>query len=120
MFASGRPVLGPPPMHSDLFLLDADSVAAKPTQPMLAADSDEMPSERNFVAMQALYRSSGGIACGDDLARLLEDHRCGDFVSLQRLLSSHEIFGFEWRGTVWDRCSSSNSVTSPPKRDHAG
>ena len=60
-----------------------------------------LPSDRDFRVMRDVYRGSGGIARGDDLARLLEDHRCGDFISLARLIVNGEIFGFEWHDTYW-------------------
>lgn len=57
--------------------------------------------EREFRALCSAYRNSGGMLRGDDLARLLEDHRCGDFVSLARFITRHEIFAFDWRDSVW-------------------
>lgn len=62
---------------------------------------DDWPSKIEFDAVRAACRASGGIATGDDLARLLEDHRCGDFVSLARHIVCGDIFGFEWQGTFW-------------------
>lgn len=59
------------------------------------------PIDCEFAMLQAAYRSTGGIAHGDDLARLLADHPCGDFVSLARLIISGEIFGFERHETFW-------------------
>jgi len=59
------------------------------------------PSGREFLALNAAYRPTGGLARGDDLARLLEDHRFGDFVSLAGLVESGEIFGFEWQRKFW-------------------
>ncbi|HEX7441459.1 MAG TPA: hypothetical protein VF319_15325 [Caldimonas sp.] len=47
------------------------------------------------------YRATGGTARGDDLARLLEDHPRGSFVSLARLIASGEVFGFERQHTFW-------------------
>jgi len=41
---------------------------------------DDHRSGRDCVSMRAAYRASGGIACGDDLARLPENHRHGDAV----------------------------------------
>jgi hypothetical protein len=58
-------------------------------------------TERDFSALRQAFRPSGGIARGDDLARLLEDHRCGDFVSLARFIAQHEIFAFQWRDSFW-------------------
>jgi Protein of unknown function (DUF2384) len=58
-------------------------------------------SELEFIAMRAAYQATGGAACGDDLARLLQEHHCGDFVSLARLIVSGGVFGFEWHHTFW-------------------
>lgn len=62
---------------------------------------DELPSSRGFAALLATFRATGGTAKGDDLARLLEDHGIGDFVGLARLIAADDVFGFEWRGTLW-------------------
>ena len=62
---------------------------------------DVTPSNRGFVAMLTAYRATGGTARGDDLARMLEDHHRGDFVSLARLVVTGVVFGFEWRHTFW-------------------
>ncbi|MDL2336996.1 MAG: hypothetical protein QFE16_04055 [Pseudomonadota bacterium] len=66
-----------------------------------AASFGDLPSHHGFAGLLAAYRSSGGTARGDDVARLLEDYRLGDFVSLARLIASGEVFSFEWRGTHW-------------------
>jgi hypothetical protein len=61
----------------------------------------ELPTSRGFAALLAAYRATGGTARGDDLARLLEDHGIGDFIGLARLIAGREVFGFEWRNTLW-------------------
>jgi hypothetical protein len=61
----------------------------------------ELPSSGGFAALLAAFRATGGTARGDDVARLLEDHGIGDFISLARLIAGGEVFGFEWRNTVW-------------------
>jgi hypothetical protein len=61
----------------------------------------QKPNSSAFVNLLSAFRGSGGTARGDDLGRLLEDHRCGDFVSLARLIVSDDIFGFEWRHSYW-------------------
>jgi len=65
------------------------------------ATIDELPSSRGFAALLATFRTTGGTAKGDDLARLLEDHGIGDFIGLARLIAAGDMFGFEWRGTLW-------------------
>ena len=62
---------------------------------------DGRPGSAAFAALLGAYRSSGGTARGDDLARLLAEHRQGDHVSLARLIVAGEVFGFEWRQTLW-------------------
>jgi hypothetical protein len=72
---------------------------------LVTPESDEglrpVPSDRDFVAMRTGYRPTGGIARGDDLARLLEDLQRGDVSMLARLIASGEVFGFEWHGSFW-------------------
>ncbi len=74
-------------------------------QAWVTPESDEglrrVPSDRDFVAMRAGYRATGGMARGDDLARLLEDMQRGDVSTLARLIASGEVFGFEWHGSFW-------------------
>ena len=59
------------------------------------------PNSRGFAALLAGFKSSGGLWCGDDLARLLEYRQCGDLGSLARLMVSGDIFSFQWQGNVW-------------------
>lgn len=61
----------------------------------------DLNEDAAFAAMRAAYQPVGGLARGDDLARLLEDRACGDFVSLARLIVDGEVFAFEWRRTYW-------------------
>lgn len=68
-------------------------------QPVVAIG--ELPSSAGFAALLGAYRSSGGTARGDDLARLLAEHHRGDYVSLARLIVAGEVFGFQWRQTLW-------------------
>ena len=69
--------------------------------PLLADEIGALPGDRGFAALCASYRATGGTARGDDLARLLEDHQCGDFAGLARLIVADEVFGFECRDTFW-------------------
>jgi hypothetical protein len=59
------------------------------------------PQASQFLALRAAYRAHGGLARGDDLARLLEDKQRGDFVALARLIVARQVFGFEWHGCLW-------------------
>jgi len=62
---------------------------------------DELPTRGGFAALLAAYRASGGTARGDDVARLLEDHRLANVIGLAQLIATNEVFGFEWRTTIW-------------------
>ena len=53
------------------------------------------------LAMFAALRATGGMARGDDLARLLSYLDPGDAASLSKLVAAGQVFGFEWRGTYW-------------------
>lgn len=59
------------------------------------------PDDRDFAALCTAYRASGGIARGDDLARLLSEHHSGDFVSLAMAILEGDVFAFQWRRTFW-------------------
>lgn len=59
------------------------------------------PSDAQFRGLRSAYGQSGGLARGDDLARLLQDRQQGDFVSLARVLVAREVFGFKWRDQLW-------------------
>lgn len=59
------------------------------------------PGDRDDEALHAGLRASGGIARGDDLARLLQDHRCGELVTLAGLIASGDLFGFDHDETFW-------------------
>lgn len=60
-----------------------------------------VPNPSGLAAMRVAYRVSGGVARGEDLARLLEDQQPHDFVGLGRLISAGELFGFEWQRDFW-------------------
>ncbi|MEO8299928.1 MAG: hypothetical protein ABI574_19220 [Burkholderiales bacterium] len=62
---------------------------------------DNAPSGRGFVTLLEAFRASGGTAPGDIVARLMEDHHTGEAVSLAKLVHSGQVFGFEWRSSLW-------------------
>ena len=79
-------------------------ILAPPIEPLARGPDDlqaGLPTALALQAMRQVYRATGGLACGDDVGRQLEDRRCGDFVGLARLIVSGELFGFEWGGTFW-------------------
>lgn len=61
----------------------------------------DAPTMERFTALRGALRGSGGIALGDDLARLLDDHQLGDAVNLARLIAHRYVFGFEFRALFW-------------------
>ncbi len=85
--------------------VDTDfSASLDAPQNRLKSQHDSMgltPNSRGFAAVLAAYRATGGTVRGDDLGRLMEDHRLGDFLSLARLIASRQVFTFEWRDSFW-------------------
>jgi hypothetical protein len=59
------------------------------------------PCGRDFAAMCETYRASGGMARGDDLARMLSERQAGDFVSLAMLILERDVFAFQWQQSFW-------------------
>jgi len=61
----------------------------------------EVPSRRGFIALLGAFRATGGTAPGGIVGRLLEEHRVGNAVSLAKLIYTGQVFGFEWRASLW-------------------
>ena len=80
---------------------DVPRLASIANAPATDGDITLLPSARGYDAMLAAFRVTGGIARGDDLARLLEYLQRGDFVALARRLVSREVCGFEWHESFW-------------------
>lgn len=74
-------------------------------EPAARAANEEALSTANefeFAALRSALRGSGCLARGNDLGRLLEDQRCGDFVALAKLIGTAVTAGgcashFAWR-----------------------
>ena len=64
------------------------------------ADLD-VPTGRGFIALLEALRATGGTAPGDIVGRLLEEHQVGNAVSLAKLIHTGQVFGFEWRASLW-------------------
>ena len=64
-------------------------------------DSNHLASNVSFVRLLEGYRASGGMAPRDVVARLLEEDRLGDFVSLEKLLGNQQVFAVEWCHSMW-------------------
>ena len=63
-----------------------------PTSPMRDAD---------FVVLQQLYRPSGGLAHGDELATRLHVDGAGGHARLARWIVGRQIFSFAWNDHFW-------------------
>jgi hypothetical protein len=61
----------------------------------------DVPSGRRFIALLEAFRNTGGTAPGEIVGRLLQEHQCGDAVSLAKLVFTGQVFGFEWRENLW-------------------
>ena len=59
------------------------------------------PSSSGFVDLLQAYRATGGIAPGDVLGHLFEEHHVGNFVSLARLLANGQVFALAWSHSLW-------------------
>lgn len=57
--------------------------------------------ELEVAALRLAYEDVGGIGRGDEIGRLLADHRPGTFISMAQLVTDEDIFGFEWEGFLW-------------------
>ena len=70
--------------------------------PAAGHDSFAQPlSDGAFVALRAAYRSTGGIARGDEIAAWANQKGQGDFLSLNRAIVAGELFSFSWNNTFW-------------------
>lgn len=97
--------VNPPPLPLPLPLPPmprrAVGVVARGAQPSSAAAQALTVGRERFEGLQQACREHGGLARADDLNRLLEDYRLGDFVSLARQLGSGELICLNWRQTIW-------------------
>lgn len=60
----------------------------------------DTPDISGMRSLDRICRTSGGIARADDLARLIENCRGEDLVTLSRLLSQRAVFAFGWHGVL--------------------
>lgn len=54
-----------------------------------------------FVALRAAYRSTGGVARGDEIAAWANLKGQGDYLSLNRAIVAGELFSFAWNNAFW-------------------
>lgn len=72
-----------------------------PTPRTTPNDSDFDAHVRSFVALLEAFRATGGTMPGDFVCRLLQEHQIGNTISLAKLISTAQAFGFEWRRGFW-------------------
>ena len=60
-----------------------------------------LPNLAHFQSLRVAYRQTGGVARGDDLARLLEDRKLGACVNLAKLIVGRGVFAFKWQDELW-------------------
>ena len=61
----------------------------------------DRPNTRDFEAMLAAYLWSGGIARHQEVTNRLEEVGNGRASNLDKLVDSHAVFAFDWRGSMW-------------------
>ncbi len=60
-----------------------------------------LPNLADFQSLRAAYRQTGGVARGDELARLLEGRKRGACVNLAKLIVGRGVFAFRWCEELW-------------------
>jgi len=73
---------------------------ASPCDHQRSADPDA-PNGKSFIALLEAFRATGGTAPGEIMGRLLQEHQAGQAVSLAKLIHSGQVFGFQWRASLW-------------------
>ena len=61
----------------------------------------DRPNAHDFEAMLTAYLWSGGIARHQEVTTRLEEDVNGGPSNLGKLIDSHAVFAFDWRGSVW-------------------
>lgn len=60
-----------------------------------------VPNGAGVADLLVVFRATGGLVRGDELAMMLQQLRMGDVASLGRAMASAEICSFEWRSAFW-------------------
>ena len=61
----------------------------------------DRPNTRDFEAMLTAYLWSGGIARHQEVTTRLQEESNGGPSNLGKLIDSHAVFAFDWRGSLW-------------------
>ena len=83
------------PLHG---LRSLDLARALEAQP---ASLHSNPSDATFVQLQSAFRSTGGLARGDELALRLHVDGQGGYARLARWIVGRQVFSFAWHGDFW-------------------
>ena len=98
---NGSPAASTTPPPLDAPSLERLQQSLQGSRPVRAALDAGSPVDRQFAQMAAAFKASGGLARGDELARLLDDQGRGNARSLVELIAQREVFCFEWGGAHW-------------------
>jgi len=60
-----------------------------------------MRNGSRFIALLEAFRATGGTAPAEIVCRLREARQVGHALSLAELIANDQIFGFEWRASLW-------------------
>jgi len=88
-------------MQADTGRASARPIDSRAVSGRLQQAGSRVDRDAEFADMRAAYQAQGGFARGDDLAHVLEDFGRGNLASLGRMVVAGEVFGFEWRHTLW-------------------
>lgn len=61
----------------------------------------QRPTDSEFVALLSIYRATGGLATGDEVAERMRRVGTGEVGTLARLISQREVVCFVWNTTFW-------------------
>ncbi len=95
------PLISPPSKRLSLHAGHHAGLATHASSVPHASPAPPAAESRGFIRLLEAYQAFGGCMRGDDLAMLLADHCHGDFRTLARRLVASEVFGFNWRNTLW-------------------
>jgi hypothetical protein len=67
-------------------------------------DTPTLPCQQTFMAVQAAYRSIGGLRRSDEVVALLEPSRDLDTSQLGLWRLERRVVGFDWQSCTWWPC----------------
>lgn len=65
------------------------------------APTPDQATDADFIALLQAFRSSGGLASGDELATRLHVQGKGGYSRLARWIVGRQAFSFSWHDHVW-------------------